>query len=124
MHQALVELEPDSPIGYRQSRGRLVSDLLAAAEYLSNHDRVLIQGIYSHGIRPSDVAAFRGQSLGCVYQRLRRLGRRIRSPLFRFVLRERFDWPEDQRVVAESIVLRGQTQRVTAIAMGTSVHKV
>jgi hypothetical protein len=50
--------------------------------------------------------------------------RRLRSPLFRLVLREQHRWPADRRAIAQHIVLRGRAQRDVASELRLSLHRV
>jgi len=96
--------------------------LLRFAEHLSLSDRALLRGIFQNGITATALANANGGSPSIVRARIRRLCRRITSPAFQYVVRHRLDWPERRRSIAEAVVLRGQTQRATAAALGLTVH--
>ena len=68
------------------------------------------------------------QAMGCsrrqVTKRLKRVVGRIRSPLFRFVVERERRWSFDRRTIAQSVILRGRTQRQTAQLLSVSVHYV
>jgi DNA-binding CsgD family transcriptional regulator len=101
-----------------------IEELLRMASLLHPADRALVQAIYGRGVSPGEFAQAIGCSRRSVLHRLKRIALRIRSSLFRFVVCQEMDWTFDRRTIAQSVILRGQTQRATARQLGVSVHYV
>jgi hypothetical protein len=110
--------------GASQTRQKSVELLLKYADHFSTGDRALVRGIYQNGLKPSAMAKALGHTPKTTQDRLRRLMRRLGSPMFRFIIQHRPDWPERRRVVADAVLLRGQSQRATAAVLGVSQYIV
>lgn len=106
------------------TRREAVEQIMRLTHLLAPPDRALVEGIYERGVRASALARAMGHSPKLVHARLRRAMHRLSSPLFRFVAANRTAWPQITRAVGEAIVLRGQTQRATAIGLGLTAHQL
>ena len=125
MNQQIASDRPiTDPLPQRQGIRDEVQQLLMYASYLALPDRALIRGVYEYGVATSTMAQAVGRSPRVAQDRLRRLTRRIGSPLFRFVVQYRLRWPHERRAIADAVVLRGETQRMTAMHLGISVYFV
>ena len=101
-----------------------IEELLRMSKLLEPADGALIQAVYGRGMTTGEFAQAMGCSRRQVSKRLKRVVRRIRSPLFRFVVEHERRWPFDRRTIAQSVILRGRTQRQTAQLLSVSVHYV
>lgn len=99
-------------------------ELVRAARHLSQRDRALVAAVYERGLALKAVAIINNTQVSRLHRRLVRIVERLRSPLFRMVLREHARWPPDRRAIAEAIVLRGEPQREIADMLGVSLHEV
>ena len=102
----------------------LTEEVVLASQHLGERDRALVRAVYERGLAIKAVAAITHTSSGRVHRRLGTLVRRVRSPLFRLVLREQSRWPDDRRAIAEAFVCKGQSQREIARSLGLSLHRV
>ncbi len=98
--------------------------LLDYADFLESADRALLRAIFDRGLSATEFARAMGQPPRRVRQRVQRLVQRLGSTPFQFVLRNRYAWSAARRQVAESIFLRGLTQRRAAAQLGLSLHQV
>ncbi len=101
-----------------------IDELMQAARHLGDHDRALIEAVYTRGLPMKAVAAMLRRSPNRVYRRVHLVLRRMRSPLFRLVLRKRLEWPEPRRSIADMWVMQGESQRSIAQRLNTSLHRV
>ena len=101
-----------------------IDDLLLAAKHLPERERALVRAVYERGLPLKALAVATDMRAGRLYHRLRRIVARLRSPLFRTVLREMPGWPPVRRGIAEMIILHGVSQRTTAAALNLSLHRV
>ena len=124
MRQALIDQNHGSESSQNLRNQDLIERILELAEHLPPQDRALLESVYKAGMAPMTIALASGQSRSRVCGKLRRLMRRLQSPLYQFAVRHRRDWPSERRAIAESVILRGQTQRATAAIMGLSLHQV
>lgn len=107
--------------GDRREQARMLVEL---AEHLHPADRAVIYSIYDRGLSAAELARASNLQPAVMRRRVRRLVRRITSPLYRYVLRNSEIWPKRRWLVAREIFLRGSGQRETAAALGMSVHEV
>jgi DNA-directed RNA polymerase specialized sigma24 family protein len=98
--------------------------VLAMAEHLGPSDRALLRGIYDQGMTASDFAQAAGTRPRGIRRRVRRLVRRLNSPIFLMVAGSAEGWPEPRRKVGELVFLKGWSQRETATRLGMSLHRV
>ena len=115
----------DAAAPTHQQRQRHHNDqLLRAAEHFHDTDRLLVEQVYRHGLRVSDIARLSDQEPRGLRRRLRRLVARARDPLFRFVA-GRWDMiPPDAQPVAKRVVLQGWSLRDAARLTGRTLHEV
>jgi hypothetical protein len=116
-------LEPGRKRGNDVPRAS-IDQILEYSRDLSAADRALIEGVYVRGMRPAEFARAVGMESGAIRKRLERTVRRMSSPLFRFVVRHKNDWTEDRAAIADAVILRGLSQRSTAMMLGIGVHRV
>ena len=102
----------------------LANEVVLASKHLGERDRALVRAVYERGLAIKAVAAITHMPSGRVHRRLRMLVRRLRSPLFRLVLRELPRWPDDRRSIADAFVCQGRSQREIARSLGLSLHRV
>lgn len=102
----------------------LTEEVVQAAKHLGDADKALIKAVYQRGIALKAIATIQGCSAGRLHHRLRMLVKRMRSPMFRLVLRQHENWPAERRAIAESVVLHGRSQREVAKELGVSLHRV
>ena len=102
----------------------LVEELVIVASALRERDRALVRAVYERGLPLKALAAAGETRPGRLQYRLRRILKRVRSPLFRATLRERARWPALRRGIAEGVILQGRSQRAIADRLGVSVHRV
>ena len=102
----------------------LIDEVVQASRHLDDADRALVRAVYERGLALKALATVHGTSKGRLHHRLRVIVRRLRSPLFRLVVRERGVWPAERRFIAETVVLRGKPQRKVAKDLGVSLHRV
>jgi hypothetical protein len=91
-----------------------IDRVLRLADHLDPADRALVRSIYDRGMSAGELARAIGRTPRAVNRRLERLVRRVSTPEYRFILRERRSWPATRRRVAELVFLRGGTQRAAA----------
>jgi hypothetical protein len=126
-----------------------IDDLLLAARHLPLRDRALIDGVYRQGMSVVQIARASGMRPHSLRRRLRNLVRRLRSPLFRYVMREfalgGADGPstraaatsaagksqrerglsiEHRRAIARAVVLDRRSQRQTALDLNITLHRL
>ena len=107
----------------RRQRG-LVGQLLELASHLAPADRALVEAVYDRGMSPAEFARAVKAQPRSLRMRVSRIVGRLGSPLYRYVVTHRRDWPVERRGVADQIILRGATQRDTAARLGVSLHRV
>jgi hypothetical protein len=114
----------DSGGGRLREQRSCIAEMLDDVRHLGGRDRVLVQAVYRRGLTASDFATVTGQDARTIRRQLNRIMRRLRSPLFRFVVRERVHWPPLRREIAEAVVLRGEVQRMVAQRLNVPLHRV
>jgi len=102
----------------------LAEEVVLASQNLGERDRALVRAVYERGLAIKAVAAITHTPSGRLHRRLGMLVRRVRSPLFRLVLREHSRWPADRRAIAEAFVFKGRPQREIARSLNLSLHRV
>ncbi len=108
----------------RIQRRDQVEYLLSVAEHLPRADQVLIEQAYGQGTSVADLARLAGRSRRAVQTRLARLTKRIRQPMFAYVVLHGDLLPSEARRVARLVVLHGYSLRHTAAALDRSLHYV
>jgi hypothetical protein len=101
-----------------------VDELVIAAGALGPRDRALVRAVYERGLPLKALAAVGGTRPSRLQHQLRRILKRVRSPEFRAILRERARWSAMRRDIAEGVILQGRGQRDIARQLGVSVHCV
>ena len=117
--QAIAEARPQA-----HPRRDAAERLLDYADYLGGADRALLRAIFDRGLTAAEFARAMDQPPRSVRQRVQRLVERVGSARFQFVMRNRYAWSTARRQVAESIFLRGLTQRRASALLGLSLHQV
>lgn len=107
----------------RQRQG-WAAQLLAHLDDLDRADRALLRSVYQHGMSVTDLADVLDRQPRTIRQRVLRLARRITSPEFQYVVRNRRHWSAARRAIVERAILRGRTQRAIAAELGISLHRV
>lgn len=102
----------------------LVDEVVLASKSLGERDRALVKAVYERGLPLKSIATISHTNVSRLHRRLRAVMQRVRSPLFRLVLREQDRWPADRRAIATAIVFQGRAQRDIADELGISVHRV
>jgi len=98
--------------------------LVWRASALAPEDRELIRLVWGEGQSASAAARLMGVPARRIRARLRRLGDRLTSRRYQFVLRERASWPRRRRKVASLVVLEGRTLRDAGERLGLTLHQV
>src|SRR5262245_4586195 len=124
MPQILASNRGESGPGVVHQKRAVGETILWLARHLPPDDQGLLQTIYERNVPIQMAARMLGEDHRTVRKRVRRLVSRLTSPLFRFVVSHRLEWPPHRRAVAEAVLLRGQAQRHTATDLGLSVHRV
>lgn len=101
-----------------------VEYLLSVAEHLPKADQLLVEQAYGQGTSVADLARLAGRSRRAVQARLTRLTKRLRQPLFAYVVLHGDLLPQDARRVARLVVLHGHSLRHTAAVLDRSLHYV
>lgn len=101
-----------------------IDHILEHARHLAAGDRALIEGVYLRGMSAAELARAAGKEPGTVRKRLARVVRRMSSPIFRFVVRHKSQWPPERAAIADAVILRGLSQRTAAMTLGLGVHRV
>jgi DNA-directed RNA polymerase specialized sigma24 family protein len=101
-----------------------IEQVTTLARHLPVDDRALIQGVFERGMTPTAMARTMGDSPDTVRKRVRRIARRLGSPLFRFVVRNMDHWPDIRRSVADAVVLRGYSYRRAARLLNVTIYRV
>lgn len=112
--------DDDRRAALRRAGGRV----LECAAYLAEKDRRLIESLYGEGLSSRRVGTILGLSGRAVRWRADRLLRRMRHPLFGFVLRQRDAWPDLRRRIAEGMILRGERRADVARRLDVSDHRI
>ena len=108
----------------RQEQRDRVEQLLFWAAYLPEEDRLLLEQVYQHGQRISEVAKLMKVRPRALQRRVQRLVQRLADKRFRFVARHLDLLPRELRGVAKLRVLEGRSLRSTAARSGLSLHQV
>lgn len=98
--------------------------ILQHGRHLAAPDRALIESVYLRGLSAAELARALGREPVVVRRRLARIIRRMSTPAFRFVARNKNGWPLERAAIAEAVILRGLSQRAAAKALGVGVHRV
>jgi len=80
----------------------------ARLEYLPARDRALLEAVFVHGRRLSEIAALTGEGARRVRRRVVKLVERVSSPAFDAVVWHRSEWPAAMSAVGVAVFLRGQ----------------
>jgi len=120
----LVERVTGEGLLRRRMRRDARERLLDEARHLPAADRLLVEQVYRHGMRLSDVATLIGRDPEWVGRRVRRLVARTRDPVYRYVTRRSHRLSKPRRAVALAVIVEGRTLRDTADATRLSLHAV
>ncbi|SRR5690606_6863023 len=125
-HQLTIKGADRDDRGLRVLRDRrnAVEELLLCAAYLDPCDQALVHSVYDRGIRVAELARATRSRPAAVRRRLHRIAKRLRSPLFRYVMCNSCHWPLHRRRIAEAVILRGEPQREAAARLGVTLHQL
>ncbi|MBX3363377.1 MAG: hypothetical protein KF866_01320 [Phycisphaeraceae bacterium] len=98
--------------------------LLRRAEYLPEHDRLILVAALHDGRSSAEIACLAQSHPSSIRRRLRTLLKRLGSPRFIFVMRQHEHWPPVRRRIAVACELHGLSSRQAAGALGISLHIV
>jgi hypothetical protein len=109
----------------RRKRSRELSNrLVRLAQWLEPEDRAVAYAAFRDNLTAREVALIRATSARLVRRHLRVLIKRLTTPLFEFVARERDNWPALRRHIATAVVLHGKSHREAAQHLHTTLHIV
>jgi hypothetical protein len=109
----------------RRKRSRALSNqLVRLAQWLEPEDRAIAYAAFRDNLTAREVALIRATSARLVRRHLRVLIKRLTTPLFEFVARERENWPALRRHIATAVVLHGKSHREAAQHLHTTLHIV
>lgn len=101
-----------------------VEQLLRFAEYLPPQDRHLLRQVYEHGVPVSHLAQATGIPARSLNNRLKKVLKRVGSPIFRFVAGSSDLIPSQARKTATYVALHGLSLRDVAEKRNISLHRV
>lgn len=108
----------------RRRKAEQIELVLHRASVLALPDRTLLEWILRDGRTAIQVAHVTKESVRAVRRRVRRLMRRLLSPEFLFVVRERQQWPATRRRVADACIVEGRSMHQTSRDLNMSFHTV
>ena len=108
----------------RQLKRRQVDELVALAEYLPPHDRVLIEHILGKGMPVARIAKLYQRPPRLLRRRAETIIKRMSNKLFRFVAIQNDTLPVETRLTAKYVVLHGMSLRQAAQESGRTLHHV
>ncbi len=108
----------------REASQTMAELVLQRAEVLDEHDRALLQAIYAEGKSCAFVARLSNVPAHQVQRRVRELAKRVTSPQFAFVLRQRAHWNPTMARVATEVFLRGRSLKGAQNALKFTYHSV
>lgn len=109
----------------RRTDQRSRSDqVLSLAAHLRPEERFLIQQVFEHGLKLSDIARQQGKSRSTVQYHVKQLLRRMGHPLFRFMIAHEDVLPQPVRLTGKRVILEGRSLRETAQSRRISLHAV
>lgn len=120
MSEAADERRSSSRLDQRADVDRLVR----LADHLPPGERAIILGVYEAGLGATQLGHLMDANPRTIRRRLRGIERRVRDPIFAFVLAHRSQWTAERRRVAESRWLHGRSIRDITRATGVSLHRV
>jgi DNA-directed RNA polymerase specialized sigma24 family protein len=123
MSQA-IDLVIDQGVTPLLRRRKDVEQVLELAQHLPEADRLLIEQIYRHGRPAAELARLLGCRPRLVQRRVSILLKRLRQPLFRFLVNHQQLLPRDLRPIARRAVFEGCSLRRTAQLTGRSLHHI
>ncbi len=108
----------------RRLRRELVLRILDRAAYLAPRDRALLEHVYDRGLSVASLARATGLKPRILQRRLVGLLRRIRHPIFLFLIEKPDLVPDDARPAAELWAFHNLPIRCIARRLGLSLHTV
>lgn len=109
----------------RRTGQRTHSDqVLSLAAYLRPQERFLIEQVFEHGLRLSDIAGQLGKCRSTVQYHVKQLLRRMGSPLFRFMVVHNDTLNATLKRTGSKVILQGYSLRDAAASLGLSLHTV
>lgn len=108
----------------RAGRRERVEWVLERAEHLPAGDRFLLRQVFEFGASVGDIARQMGRLRGVIYRRIRRLLRRLRNPLFAYVVARGDLLPPPLRQAGWLVAVEGRSLENAAAAIGCSRHVV
>lgn len=108
----------------RRRKAEQIDLVLQRASALGTPDRTLLEWVLRDGRTAIQVAHVTKEPVRAVRRRVRRLMRRILSPEFLFVVREREQWPPTRRRVADACIVDGRSMNQASKELRLSFHSV
>ena len=124
MMDGAAGLMAEADLDRRVGRRAWVERVLEMADGLPPRDRRLLEQVYRHGVCVSHIAQLLGEDRKQTQRRVARLLRRVRRPAFRFATRYPDMIPRPMLPVAHHAIVRGKSQRDTALLTGRPLHQV
>jgi DNA-directed RNA polymerase specialized sigma24 family protein len=116
---AVAGAEP-SPV--RAGHRVQVERILAFAAHLPADDRFLIRQVFEFGAAVPDIARQKGCLRGVVYRRIQRILRRMRAPLFAYVVARQDLLAPPLARAGRLVAVEGLTLEAAAAALGCTLH--
>ena len=113
-----------TPSSFARLNRATIEQILQRAAWLDEADRKLIEQVYEHGTSPTDLAKMTGQRPYRLHRRVRRLVRRLRRPLFVFVIQNHLQWPALRRDFGVRFFLKRESLATIARRSNVSLHRV
>ena len=110
--------------GQRIHARRRVEELLTLCQHLPAPQRLLVEQRFRAGLDATQMARMSGCDPRRLQRRLRSLIRRVRHPLFAYLVTHGPLLPPDCRRVGEAVVFRGLSLRAAARELRLSLHAV
>ncbi len=123
MSQA-ISTATTASVQFRNHRRNHTERILQRAEHLHESDRLVIEQVYARGMSITALARLTRTSPRKLQRRMVKLIRRLDSPIFLYVVRNRYHLPDETRRIAELAICRGQSMRRIATVTGMSLHHV
>lgn len=109
----------------RRTDQRSHSDLvLSLASYLRDDERFLIEQVFEHGLRLSDIARQQGKNRSTMQYHVKQILRRMGNPLFRFLVAHEDVLPKPVRLTGRRVIFEGHSLREAARLRRISLHAV
>ena len=109
----------------RRTEQRIHSDrVLSLAVHLAPNERFLIEQVFQHGLKLSDIARQQGKSRSTTQYHVKQLLKRMGNPLFRFLVVHGDVLSPAVKRTGELVIHQGQSLRRVADELGLTLHTV